>query len=130
VKLAFQRAHGDCGIAALASLLEQPYEDVFVEAAKVEKKCRGRNGIYIGEIQRMAKALGVTLKKKPRFSLEDDEGLLIVKWLKGSRHDEGVQHLVAVGHGVIVDPADGTVLPPDEYLAREQAHALTFLEMR
>jgi len=130
VKLQFQRALGDCGIAALASLIEQPYEDVFVEAARVEKRYRGRSGIYLREIQRIAKALGVTLVRKPHPALDDDEGLLVVKWRRGSRHEPGVLHLVAVGHGVIVDPSDGTVLPPDEYLAREKADVGAFLEMR
>ena len=130
MKLALQRGTGDCAIAAIATLLEQPYEDVFLEAAKVEKKYRGRNGVFLPDIVRIAKALGVALERKKQPNLDDDEGLLVVTWRKDSRHDAGTNHLVAVGHGVIVDPFDGVVLPPDDYLEREKADAGAFLEMR
>lgn len=129
MKLVLQRALGDCGIAALATLLELPYEDVFVEAAKVDTKRRGRNGIYLAGLITMAKRLGARLVLSRENAYAEDEGLLVVTWAKGSRHDVGTPHLVACGHGVLVDPADGVVLPPDEYFAREKATAGSFLEL-
>lgn len=130
MKIAYQRAIGDCGIASLATLIEQSYEDVFLATATVETKRQGRNGIFLRQIQKVAERLGIRLVKKRQPNLEDDEGLLVVQWMKGSRHEIGTQHLVAVGHGVIVDPSDGLVLPPDEYLAREHGHQVAFLELR
>jgi ABC-type bacteriocin/lantibiotic exporter with double-glycine peptidase domain len=130
MRLVLQRASGDCGIAALASLIEQSYEDVYVATAAVDKKARGRNGIHLGALCDIAKRLGVQLAPKRRYSLEEDEGLLVVTWAPGSRHEVGCAHLVALGHGVIVDPADGVVLPADEYLVREQATPGSFLELR
>lgn len=130
MRLVLQRAVGDCAIAALATLIEQSYEDVYLAAALVDRKTRGRNGMYLGKVLAVAAHVGVTLKLKRRYSLDEDEGLLVVTWAPGSRHEVGTPHLVALGHGVIVDPADGVVLPADEYLAREKAAAGTFLELR
>jgi ABC-type bacteriocin/lantibiotic exporters, contain an N-terminal double-glycine peptidase domain len=130
VKLVLQRALGDCGLAALATLIEQSYEDVYVATAAVDKKARGRNGIHLGALCDVAKRLGVLLRLKRHRNLDEDEGLLVVTWAADSRHEVGTPHLVAVGHGVIVDPADGTVLPVDDYLTREKATAGSFLELQ
>lgn len=131
MRLVLQRTPGDCGIAALATLIEQTYEDVYVATARVDRKTRGRSGIHLGALVAVAHRLGVRLrlKRKRILNLEEDEGLLVVTWAPGSRHEVGIAHLVAVGHGVVVDPADGVVLPADEYLAREGATAGSFLEV-
>lgn len=127
MKLVLQRAYGDCAIAAIATYTESTYEDVYVAAAAIDKKYRGRSGVHLAAIRRIVKALGVTVKPKRDLNLDDDEGLLVVTWKPGSRHETGTDHLVALGHGVIVDPADGLILPADEYLAREKATAGTLL---
>lgn len=128
MRLVLQRAYGDCSIAAIATLAEQTYEDVFVEAASVEPAYRGRSGLFLPHINAICKRLGLTVKRKRTVQWDDDEGLLVVTWLKGSRHDAGTDHLVALSYGVIADSADGTVLPADEYLAREKAKPGAFLE--
>lgn len=126
-----QRAVGDCGLASLATLLEQSYEDVYVKAATVDRAYRGKSGIHLATLRKIAHACGCELVRKDAPG-DDDEGLLVVRWKRGSRHYSAAfrQHLVAVGHGQIVDPADGTILPADEYLAREKATAGAFLELR
>lgn len=131
MKLVLQRAAGDCGIAAIATLIEQTYEDVYVATAKIERKARGRSGIHLADLIRIGKALGITLvRKREPVALDDDEGLLVVQWRKGSPHQIKLPHLVVLAAGVIVDPADGVILPADEYLARELARADSFLELR
>lgn len=130
MRLVLQRANGDCGVAALATLIEQTYEDVYVAVAKVDRKTRGRQGIHLGALQAVGKILGASFLLKRRYAIEEDEGLLVVTWAPGSRHEVGVPHLVALAHGVIVDPADGVVLPAEEYLARENATAGSFLELQ
>lgn len=132
MKLVLQRAVGDCGIAALATLIEQSYEDVYLHAASIEPTYRGKCGVHLPALVKMAKAFKVTLVPKDTYG-EDDEGLLVVKWLRGSRHYKGQlfrQHLVVLGHGVIVDTSDGLILPPDEYLSRERGKPGSFLELR
>ena len=128
MKVILQRAIGDCAIAAIATLAEQAYEDVFVEAAKVEPLYRGRSGLFLPHIKAICKNLKMEMKRKRHPNWEEDEGLLTVKWAKGSQHQVGASHLVALSYGVIADPADGIVLPADEYLAREKAKAGAFLE--
>lgn len=129
VKLVLQRSDGDCAIAAIATLSEQPYEDVFLEAAKVEPRFRGRSGLFLPHIKAICKRLGMTVQKKDRIgNWEDDDGLLVVTWQKGSRHIAGRDHLVAVSYGIIADSIDGTILPAEEFFARERAKPGAFLE--
>jgi ABC-type bacteriocin/lantibiotic exporter with double-glycine peptidase domain len=128
VKLVLQRAPFDCGVAALASLIEMQYEDVYVAVAAVETKRRGKSGLNLAQMIRAARRLGVRLVRKAVPSLDDDEGLLVVNWLAPHPHPIDA-HLVVLGYGVIADPADGLVLPADEYLTRERARAGSLLEV-
>jgi hypothetical protein len=134
VRLELQRGVGDCGLCALATFAELSYEDVFVVAAKVDRKHRGKSGVQWTDLKRIARALGFTPRLRLKPALEDDEGLLMVTWQPGSKHYVASggfrQHLVALAHGVIADPADGMILPADEYLARAVATAGALLELR
>jgi hypothetical protein len=128
VKLVLQRANGDCGLAAMATVLEQSYEDIYIAAAKVDRKTRGRSGICFPALIAIGKILGASFLLKRRHQ-DEDEGLLAVTWQQPHAHPFDA-HLVALGYGVIADPADGMVLPADEYLARYRATAGSFLELR
>lgn len=128
MKLVLQRANGDCGVAALATLIEQSYEDVYLASARVDKKARGKSGICFPALIAIGKILGVSFLLKRRYA-DEDEGLLAVTWQKPHSHPFDA-HLVAVAYGVIADPADGVILPADEYLARYRATAGSFLELR
>jgi len=131
VKLALQRALGDCAVAAISTLSELPYEDVYVEAAKVEPHFRGRSGLFMPHIAEICKRVGLTVsKKRGAVQWDADEGLLVVTWMKGSRHTVGADHLVALANGVIADSGDGLILPPEEYFEREKAKPGAFLEWR
>ena len=128
VKLVSQRAIGDCGICALATLIEQSYEDVYHASAQVDRKARGKNGIHLGTLMAIGKKLGGLLKRRASFE-EDDEGLLVVTWRQPHGHPFNA-HLVALSYGVVADPADGIVLPVDEYLTRYHGTAGSFLELQ
>lgn len=133
MKLVLQRADGDCALAAIATLSEQPYEDVFLEAAKVEPLFRGRSGLFIAHYQAICQRLGLRMRQRTLAELDDligTEGLLAVKWKRGSRHKAGMYHLVALSYGVVADSFDGLVLPLEEYLLREKAKPGAFLEWR
>ena len=131
MKLVKQRAYGDCAIAAIATLTESTYEDTYVEAMKVEQKFRGKSGLFLPHIKAICKGLGIiVVHKRGTFDLEDVEGLLVVTWMRGSRHCVGSDHLVALAYGVIADPSDAVILKPDEYFAREKAKPGAFLEWR
>ena len=126
MRLVLQRANGDCGVAALSTLLEMSYEDVYIAAAKVDKKTRGKSGICFPALIAVGKILGVSFLLKRRHQ-DEDTGLLAVTWQAPHAHPFDA-HLVALSYGVIADPADGVILPADEYLARYRATAGSFLE--
>jgi hypothetical protein len=128
MKLVMQRTSGDCGLSAIATLLEQSYEDVYVAAAAVDRDARGRNGIRLRVLQDIGKKLGVSFLLKRAFA-DEDEGVLVVNWVKPHGHPfDG--HLVALSYGVVADSADGLILPVEEYLSRSKATAGSFLELR
>lgn len=129
MRLVLQRGVGDCGLAALSTVLEQSYEDVYVAMASVEQAARGKSGLQWRHLMRAGRVLGVKPTLKARADLEADEGLLAVKWRKPHKHPFN-WHIVSLGHGVIVDSADGTVLPADEYLTRYRAAAGRLLELQ
>lgn len=131
MKLVLQRVVGDCGISALATLTEQSYEDVYLKASEVDRVRRGKAGLYLGSVIRIAHACGVTLVRKP-VPAEADDGLLMVRWKRGSRYYPGEHkyHIVVWLDGIIVDPSDGVILRGDEYLARERGIIYAFLEWR
>jgi hypothetical protein len=128
VRLVPQRANGDCGIAAISTILELSYEDVYIAAAAVDRKTRGRSGICFPALIAIGKKLGASFLLK-RHHHDEDEGVLAVLWRKPHAHPfDG--HLVALAYGVIADPADGVVLPAEDYLARYKATAGSFLELQ
>ena len=128
MRLVLQRSNGDCAIAAIATLFELPYEDVYVETAKVEPLYRGRSGLFLPHIRAICQRLGLKVKPKRAVQWEADEGLLVVTWQRGSRHLVGADHLVALANGVIADSGDGLILPPEEFFEREKAKPGSFLE--
>ena len=116
----------------MATFAELSYEDVFVAAAKIDPSHRGKSGASWTDVRRLAKALGFSTRLRRSFVLDEDEGLLNVRWVKGSPHYLPMgfqQHIVALAHGVVADPSDGLILPADEYLARVQAQPNGLLEL-
>jgi hypothetical protein len=132
VKLVLQRGTADCGICALATFAELSYEDVYLHAAEIDKARRGKCGTTWQDVGKMAAALGFTPRLNADPSLEDDGGVLAIRWKRGSKHYQKPfrEHLVALDYGVIADSADGAVLPAAEYLTRYKAAAVALMELR
>jgi ABC-type bacteriocin/lantibiotic exporter with double-glycine peptidase domain len=131
MRLVTQRANGDCGIAALATLLDLSWDDVYVAAATIDKSCRGKSGLIIKDMIGIAGVLGVKLQRKrgpARF--DEDEGVLYVNWTRKQPKGGFTAHYVVLGNGVIVDPADGVISDPEEYLDLHQGKAGTLLEVK
>jgi hypothetical protein len=120
-----QRHTGDCGVAAMATLLSarMAYEDVYLAAAKVDPLGRGRGGLQNRELVKLGKELGLALTPCRAFDLDRDEGVLRVRSL--SHHRDG--HWVAVRWGMVLDPADGYLAPWRQWAARYQARLGTLL---
>lgn len=132
MRLVLQRANGDCGICSLATFAELAYEDVYLVAAEIDKARRGKCGATWQDVGRMAVALGFAPRLNVEPSLEDDSGVLAIRWKRGSKHYQKPfrQHLVALDYGVIADSTDGSILPAAEYLTRYRAAAVALMELR
>lgn len=129
VRLIQQRASGDCGTAALATLLSASigYEDVYVAAAQVERVRRGRAGLRNRELVAIARKLGVELVSSKAFDLDVDVGVLRVY----AEHTTPRGHWVAVRYGLIWDPApEGYAAPWREYASRHGARFGCLLRAR
>lgn len=119
IRLVPQRNLGDCGVACLAMLTRQPYEDVFLTVAQnADKRRRGRRGLTTRQMLRSAKALDFPLvERKPgKFDLETDEGILGVDWR------DGTGHWAYLVDGWVFD-TDGLVWAVEDYLTEEKGKA-------
>jgi ABC-type bacteriocin/lantibiotic exporter with double-glycine peptidase domain len=124
-----QRADSDCGIASLATIAELPYEDVYIAVAQVDPHCRGKSGLHNRELIAAASKLGIRLKPTKRYDLDEDEGILRIRWngRKGKRNRGG--HFIAIREGLALCPADGFPMRWAEYLERNQGRPCSLLRV-
>jgi ABC-type bacteriocin/lantibiotic exporter with double-glycine peptidase domain len=129
VTLVKQRAHGDCGISALAMIARQSYEDAYVEVAKVDRKWRGKCGLYNREMVVIARRLGVRLQPTRRMDLDLDDGILRIRANHPSSPLNEHGHFVVLVAGDIRCPLKHVRMPWRLYLARVDARACTLLKV-
>jgi ABC-type bacteriocin/lantibiotic exporter with double-glycine peptidase domain len=112
LKLVKQRRKMDCGVATLATLTGNTYEDTndaFVEATgKTASK-----GYYQADVIKAAARLGMVLvrKRKGTFDLSDTVGIL------GVGETNSWDHFVVLHNGTVYDAEDAAIYDVDEYLA-------------
>lgn len=123
-----QRADGDCGVAALAILAEVPYEDAYVAVAAVDPEKRGKSGLFNRQVIAAARELGLALLSTRAFDLDDDEGILRVRFDQPKPGCEA-GHFVAVKSGLICCPSDGNPVGWREYLERFAARPCSLLKV-
>lgn len=126
VTLIRQRATGDCGVAALATLVSatRSYDDVARAVATVDPERVGVCGLTQRQLLAVARRLGLQLQARRRFDLDSEEGLLRV-YSEGHHH---CGHWVAVRYRLVWDPNDTFQQPWREYLVRHGARVGTLLE--
>lgn len=126
--VAYQRAEEDCGVAALASFTGIPYEDVYVAAAKVDRRYRGKKGLYNYEVIAIARRLRVRLRPTRSFDLDLHAGVLRV-YFSGPRAERCPGgHFVAVREGLIGCSAEARIQPWREWLTKNLATPRTLLK--
>ena len=119
--------HGDCAIATMASYLGRTYEEVLVEVARVTRGDVLSRGLYNGQMFKVAKRLGQTLKAKPWDRVDPDEATGIL-YVKARIHgQEYADHLVLYRHGDIIDCRDGTLWDADVYLKHFAADPVSLM---
>lgn len=123
-----QRGDRDCGVAALASLAQLAYEDVYVALAELEPETRGKGGLHNFQIVALAKKLGITLEATRTYDLDDDDGVLRIRWngRRGKRNPGG--HFIAVRDGFALCPSDGVPMQWRDYLEQNDARPGTLLK--
>lgn len=109
-----QRYDMDCGVAVLAMATGLPYENALCAIAQeVPDVCVV--GCWTEHLERAARHLGFRLRRRRRFDVEEDCGILNVS-SKRWKND----HLVVLWDGRIID-TDFGLYRPDVYLAVNQA---------
>lgn len=126
VRVVSQRKDWDCGVAALAMLLDKPYGDVAaaVRAVVTSPRLKAR-GLIVREAEAVARYLGHPLRRvhRRRDYLVGQVGML---GLLGTRlHPAG--HWVILKSGQILEPDGGEVWDVRDYLRKYQARPCTLL---
>jgi hypothetical protein len=141
-----QQFDGDCGIAALATLIGIHWADVYVEAVKVviDKERRWRDhGLRHSQVIAIARRLSWPTPARcgragapiilrpvgwPRYDPDTDCGVLRVEWVgEKARQHNGHGHFVALSDGMIHCSTQVSRAPWREWLKANSAKASTLL---
>lgn len=121
-----QRRSMDCGVAALAMLLAQSYEDTYAAATRIAPRVQ-RNGLYLKELVAIAAQLGARLERRHsgRYSLDDDDGILSIR--RSAPESKIRWHFVVLRRGIILDPDGPMVVDVADYFALTHTKPCTLL---
>lgn len=132
VLLVRQRTDFDCAVAALNSIApDLRYEDIVRVVHQVDRKWRGRAGLYNREMLAVAARFGIWLSPtRQRAKLDTATGLLRIYWNRRDRRAKANPggHCVVVHGGRILDPGTGDDMPWRTYAARHGARLGTLLQ--
>lgn len=117
-RLIEQRREGDCGLAALANYLHLRYEDLYIEAVKINPEIRKGDGLLTRDLQTIAARVRRPLRVIRRCDFDEHHGVLGVLWNDASKqYSSG--HFVVLHEGKILDGAD--LYGAEEYLLEKDA---------
>ena len=100
-----QGENADCAIVALSMYLGVSYEDVLREVALVDKRNKGRIGLWTRQIKQVARRLGHELVVKRKVDLDEDYGILLL-----------FDHIAVLRNGLLLE-TNGEVWDIHDYLA-------------
>jgi len=100
-----QGENADCAIVALSMYLGVSYEDVLREVALVDKRNKGRAGLWTRQIKQVARRLGHELVIKRKVELDEDYGILLLS-----------DHVAVLRNGLLLD-TNGVVWDIHDYIA-------------
>ena len=122
-----KRHKADCAIAALACLLQRPYEEVLVVVARVVRHALVR-GLTNTNMIKVAARFNITLVR--RVGTEIDYSTMTGILGAHLRHNNaGDEHAVVLSHGLIYDPEDGEVWKVRDYLKQFNATHIDLLSL-
>ena len=109
-----QRQRNDCGVAALATLLGVPYEEI--ECAWMEALNRKPGRSNYNDLLKVLSNLGIPAKKVR----ETNWGIRRVRWEAGSNHS----HWIVVFGDSLWCPCYGWHQSKDDYSAKHYGHGI------
>lgn len=104
---------GDCAIWCLSVYLGVPYTEVLRVVATLDKRNKGRDGLWTRQIKQVAVALGTRLIKRNAVDLESDYGILLLR-----------DHVVVLRNGLIFETT-GDIWEAEVYLKHNTRHLPT-----
>lgn len=119
--------HGDCAVAALELACGVSYETALAACINVVPAALKR-GLTLKEMQKAATFLGFVTKRRRKFDLEEDTGILCVIDPK----DASSEHAVYLWEGRIIEPMSDRCqlwLSAPAFLAHYQYKATTLLAL-
>lgn len=121
-RIVLQRdGHGDCAIAALASLFGRSYEHVLSAAAR-SMKGDALKGMDEDEMVRTSRRLHSRLRKVTWDQVDEEEAVGLLDMQGRFNGEKYEHHLVLLVEGTVIDLRDGTVWPRlDAYLTHYAA---------
>ncbi len=122
LRVELQRTEMDCGIATLAMLTGESYEEVLVIAAQIAPTLL-QSGMTWVQMKKVARKLGfgAKVKRKRAIDLENDTGILCVNSPKWK-----ADHVVVLREGLIID-TDGSLWEPTVFLSAHSAKVMSLL---
>jgi hypothetical protein len=120
-------------VAALATLFDLPYEDIYMAAVNRSPKfAQRKDGLTIVVMLAIAKAMRRPLRRVPwqRVELDEMTGVLGVNWSRSMwKHHGGRGHWVVLRRGgTIIDPV-GSYDDATDYLAKNKGRVGTLLQL-
>lgn len=113
---------GDCTIACLVMWTGKPYPEVIAAAPPNAHK----RGMFTKDIIETAAKLGTVFKRRRKFDLHEDDGILTV--LPDPTKKGRPDHAVVLINGAVLDPFNGRLwLEVETYLRTEQFRIGTLL---
>jgi ABC-type bacteriocin/lantibiotic exporter with double-glycine peptidase domain len=113
VSMVPQRHAADCAVSCLSMLLSISYEDSLLAFGGHVPHVL-RRGVYLTEIQKAAAKLGTTLRLRRRWDVDDDEGIVHIRFRSGDNH------VVVLRAGLFFDTMFD-VWEPSDYLKANRA---------
>ena len=109
----------DCALWCLATFLSRPYEEIVAAAARIDRDA-GFDGLYLGQMIRIAAGFNVTLKRRETINVDEDTGILGVV-LPHYTHG----HVVILKRGQVIDMRGRgvSIWDADVWLASKRAKA-------
>lgn len=103
IEMVIQREPNDCALVALSMYLGVSYENVLRKVTVTDRR-QGRDGLWSRTMIRIAKELGHTLKRRMKFDLENDYGILRLP-----------DHAAVLRNGLVIE-GNGTIWDAEAYL--------------